>query len=88
MLGLPDRPVPTASDPELELRAQRAARRVQDCLAALDLPHRAVFVLFEIEGLSGAEVAELLEIPSGTVYRRLSVARKRFAAAHARMVDQ
>lgn len=88
VVGLPEAPIPAGSDPEQEVQARRAAQRVEACLSALDLPHRAVFVLFEIEGLSGAEVAEVLEIPAGTVYRRLSNARHRFAEAHARMVAE
>lgn len=74
------------ADPELELQARRAAERIDACLEALDMNHRAVFVLFEIEGVKGAEIAEALDIPAGTVYRRLKVARERFAAAHAKLV--
>lgn len=36
---------------------------------------REVFVLHEIEGLSGAELATLLELPQGTVHSRLRRAR-------------
>src|SRR5690606_26689309 len=38
---------------------------------------REVFVLHELEGLSGSEVARLLKIPEGTVYSRLRRARIR-----------
>jgi RNA polymerase sigma-70 factor (ECF subfamily) len=40
-----------------------------------------VFVLFELEGLSGVEVASLVGVPIGTVWTRLSDARARFKAA-------
>ena len=42
---------------------------------------RVVFVLFELEGLSGQEIAEVIERPAATVFRRLHDARKRFSAA-------
>jgi RNA polymerase sigma-70 factor (ECF subfamily) len=35
-------------------------------------------MLFEIEKLTGDEIAEALEIPLGTVYSRLRLARKAF----------
>ena len=37
---------------------------------------RDVFVLFELEGLSGAEIADVLGIPVGTVRSRLRLARE------------
>jgi RNA polymerase sigma-70 factor (ECF subfamily) len=39
---------------------------------------RTAFVLFEIEGYSGEEIAELEQIPVNTVWTRLHHARKRF----------
>jgi RNA polymerase sigma-70 factor (ECF subfamily) len=43
--------------------------------------HRSVFVLFEIEGLSGEEVANVVGCPVATVWRRLHNARKELAAS-------
>lgn len=37
---------------------------------------RAAFVLFEIEGYSGEEIAQLEQIPVATAYTRLHHARK------------
>ena len=54
------------------LRAHLAA-----ALAALDAPHREVFLLKEVEGLSHAEIASILGLPLGTVWSRLSYARKK-----------
>src|SRR6185503_1912343 len=47
---------------------------------ALSLPFalREVFVLHELEGLETKVVAELLDIPEGTVWSRLSKARAEF----------
>lgn len=53
-------------------------RLVETCdqiLGRLKPDLREVFVLHEIEGLSGAELARLLEIPEGTVHSRLRRAR-------------
>jgi len=80
-------------DDEIDLRADvaRGAEHNQQ-LALLDgilnqLPveQRNVFVLFELEKLTGEEIGAALEIPLGTVYSRLQLARKAFRAAVARM---
>jgi len=44
-----------------------------------ELPHdlRVVFTLCDLEGLRGVEVARILELPEGTVWRRLHDARLR-----------
>ena len=44
----------------------------------LDL--RAVLILFEVEELSTAEIADMLELPMGTVGSRLRRAREDFQA--------
>ena len=52
------------------------ARVLREALAAIDDAHREVFVLREIEGLPHAEIARTLGIPEGTVWSRLSYARR------------
>jgi RNA polymerase sigma-70 factor, ECF subfamily len=47
-------------------------------LDGLDLEQRAVFTLFELEGMSGPAIAELLDIPLGTTYSRLRLGRASF----------
>lgn len=62
-----------------ELLEQRRARELLD--AFIDtLPNdlKAVFVLYEVEEFTMAEIAELLEVPAGTVASRLRRARARF----------
>lgn len=76
-----------ARTPETHLHHVRSLERVDRSLQKLDLLHRTAFVLYEVEGLSGQEVAEALDIPVGTVYRRVHVARQRFAQAHAEELD-
>ena len=39
---------------------------------------RTTFVLFEIEGYSGEEIASIQDVPLGTVWTRLHLARKEF----------
>jgi RNA polymerase sigma-70 factor (ECF subfamily) len=40
-----------------------------------------VFTLFELEGMTGDDVAEVLGIPLGTAYSRLRLARESFRKA-------
>jgi RNA polymerase sigma-70 factor (ECF subfamily) len=69
------------ADPEQVALRREAERRLEAALAAMDLERRAVFVMFEIEGMPAAAIAELLGIPKGTVHSRLHKARAEFAAA-------
>jgi RNA polymerase sigma-70 factor (ECF subfamily) len=67
---------PERADPDA---AHERARRVRRALDAMSYGHRGALVLFEIEGWSCAEIADALDVPVGTVYRRLHEARKTFA---------
>jgi RNA polymerase sigma factor (sigma-70 family) len=64
--------VPAPGDPALVVE-------VRDQLERMDPAQRAVLVLRDLEGLSEAEVAELLDVAPGTVKSRLHRARNRFA---------
>jgi RNA polymerase sigma-70 factor, ECF subfamily len=55
-------------------------KRVYAALERMKLIHRAVFVLYELEGLSGQQVAEAVGVPFSTVRRRLHNARAEFEA--------
>jgi RNA polymerase sigma-70 factor (ECF subfamily) len=46
------------------------------CLSKLSLAKRMVLLLAEVEGFSCAEIAEMLDIPVGTVWTRLHHARR------------
>jgi RNA polymerase sigma-70 factor (ECF subfamily) len=50
-------------------------------LESMDMEQRAVFVLFELEGQTGPEIAEMVGCPLATVYSRLRLARAAFARA-------
>lgn len=47
-----------------------------------------VFILFELEGLSTAEIAQIVKVPLGTVASRLRRAREAFRAEAARLEHQ
>ena len=51
--------------------------RIQQALRALPERHRTIIMLSDLEGLSYREIAEVLDIPMGTVMSRLHNARKR-----------
>ncbi|MBS1122528.1 MAG: hypothetical protein H6Q90_4756 [Deltaproteobacteria bacterium] len=66
--------------------ANRQARELLDrMLDGLDEDKRAVFVLYELEELAMAEVAEIVGCPVQTAYSRLHAARAAVEAATARL---
>jgi len=65
-----------------EMMARREAEEmVTAFLDALDEPHRLVFHLSDIEGLTAPEISAALGVKLNTVYGRLRSARKRFEQA-------
>jgi len=67
---------PDASATQVEER-----ERIGRALATLSEPHRAIIILSDLEGLSYREIAEVLNIPMGTVMSRLHNARRRLRDA-------
>ncbi len=57
-----------------------AQRRVAAALDGLSENERVVFVLYEMEGLPGKNIAEIVGCPEATVWRRLHYARQTFRA--------
>jgi RNA polymerase sigma-70 factor, ECF subfamily len=70
--------VAPVGDPEADLHARRAADRVRTFLDTLDPEQREVFVLADVEGMRGPEIAVALAVNLNTVYSRLRLARARF----------
>jgi RNA polymerase sigma-70 factor (ECF subfamily) len=64
---------------------KRARELLDDIIANLPDQTRPVFVLFELEGMTMAEIAGCLELAPGTVASRLRRARELFTAAIARL---
>jgi RNA polymerase sigma-70 factor, ECF subfamily len=56
----------------------QSERLLHSALENLSALEREAFVLYELEGLSTAELAAIFGCPEGTVYRRLHDARKKF----------
>src|SRR5882672_4975937 len=79
-VGRPADPGATAERNQGLALLERVLDRIPD-------EQRAVFCLFELEGLTGDEIAESLEIPLGTVYSRLRLARAAFDAAAAELLE-
>ena len=72
-----------------ELCAQRqAVEQLDRVLDAMDDALREVFVLYEIEELTMAEIAETLELAPGTVASRLRRARARFEQSCAALREE
>ncbi|HWA71884.1 MAG TPA: RNA polymerase sigma factor [Polyangiaceae bacterium] len=59
------------------LETQEKARELEAMLSTLNPDQRAAFVLLEIEGYSGEEIARLQSVPLNTVWARIYKARKR-----------
>lgn len=76
-----------SSEPDAEglLMRKRLRAQLDRALAGLSNDQRAVFVLYELEGFSVPEIADLLALRLGTVASRLGRARAKFAEAVARI---
>ena len=66
------------------LDEERARELLYRLLSELDERFRVVFVMYELEGMTMQEIADLLEVPLGTVASRLRSARDDFQARLAR----
>ena len=62
--------------PETEMLQKSEARTMQELVAALPEAFREVILLREVEDLSYRQIAEVLNVPVGTVMSRLARARE------------
>lgn len=67
------------ADQHRRLETQERLAFLDTVLAELPVEQRTVFVLFELEEVSGEAIAELLAVPEGTVRSRLRLARRAFS---------
>jgi RNA polymerase sigma-70 factor, ECF subfamily len=72
--------VDTSPTPEEQLDDKQAQALAMRLLNELEEGQRQVFVLYEIEGLTMQRIAELTDLPVGTVASRLRRAREAFQA--------
>jgi RNA polymerase sigma-70 factor (ECF subfamily) len=75
----------TSLDPEQAAEKSQAKQLLERILSEMHEDLRTVFVLFELEGLTSVEIAELLQIPVGTAASRLRRAREEFQLAVTRL---
>ncbi len=66
----------TSSIPDEQIQKKELQKKVQEAIASLKEKHRIVFVLSEIQGLKYKDIAEILNIPLGTVKSRMTLAEK------------
>lgn len=70
------REIPSRDLPIIEqIEKKEISEKVQECIAALDIEHREVIVLRDIQGCSYDEIGTILKIRIGTVKSRLFRAR-------------
>ena len=75
-----DTPTDTSREADQLQRLEERERLalLDEILSEMPGEQRAVFVLFELEELSGEEISALLAVPEGTVRSRLRLARRAF----------
>jgi RNA polymerase sigma-70 factor (ECF subfamily) len=76
---------PESTEPGSSFERREAHRAVAAILNEMSTVRRSTFVLFEIEGYSGEEIAVLEGVPLNTVYTRLHHARRDFARLASRL---
>jgi RNA polymerase sigma-70 factor (ECF subfamily) len=87
---IPYLPEPSGGDTDPEAAALSAERReeIEAALERVRVEHRAALVLRHMEGLSYAEIAEVLEVPDGTAKGWVSRGRAALLMALARQRSQ
>jgi RNA polymerase sigma-70 factor (ECF subfamily) len=68
-------------DPEVELLRGALRDALNQAIDRLPIQFREVVILRDVQGLSYAEIAQVVGIPVGTVMSRLSRARQRLQRA-------
>jgi RNA polymerase sigma-70 factor (ECF subfamily) len=87
---MPYLPEPPGGDADPEATALNAERReeIQDALQHVRAEHRVALVLRHMEGLSYAEIAEVLDVPDGTAKGWVSRGRAAMLVALAQQRSQ
>ncbi len=69
--------VEAASEPlDTQLERKKLLAQIAEALSRLPRDQQIAFILCDLEQLPGVEVARVLDIPEGTLWRRLHTARK------------
>ena len=77
-----------SGDPAEEVARRESERRVRTVIGGLSKANRVTTMLFYINGYSIQEIAHFLEIPVGTVKRRLHESRKQLTRSVIQMVRE
>jgi RNA polymerase sigma-70 factor, ECF subfamily len=72
-----DRLLNPGSNPADSYEAKEKGQLLERLLTSINADQRAAFVLFEIEGKSGEEIARIQGVPTNTVWARIHKARKK-----------
>jgi RNA polymerase sigma-70 factor (ECF subfamily) len=76
--GVPEAPAPLeASDPGEQVHQAEMLEVLREAIHALPEKHRDVLLLGRIEGLRYRDIAEILDIPVGTVKSRMAAAEEK-----------
>ena len=73
--NLGSEPVDCGEEPSEQLEREERADQVRQALATLTEQHRAILVLREMDGFCYERIADVLDLPAGTVRSRLHRAR-------------
>ena len=74
-------PIHRKLDPGKDLERKQLREKIAAAMEELPEEQKQIIVLREIDGMSYKEIAEVLDIPEGTVMSRLFYARKKLQAA-------
>lgn len=84
-MPLVDSTLQTLTGPLEHLETAEKIALLEELLATLNHEQRAAFVLFEIEGMSGDDIARLQAVPINTVWARIYKARRKLHEAVRRL---
>ncbi len=74
-------PTSAPAQPDSEADRRRLLLRIAEVLATLPHDQQVAFVMCDLEQIPGVDAARALDVPEGTLWRRLHVARKAIRAA-------
>ncbi|HEX3763002.1 MAG TPA: RNA polymerase sigma factor [Kofleriaceae bacterium] len=77
-----------AESPDAQLERRKLLARIAEALSRLPRDQQIAFILCDLEQLPGVEVARVLDIPEGTLWRRLHTARKAMRQAIEKVIDK
>jgi RNA polymerase sigma-70 factor (ECF subfamily) len=83
-----DIPGDEANDPAAQTLRRADRAMLNEAIEQLPVEYREVIVLREFEGLSYQEIAQIAEVPIGTVMSRLARARQRLQRSLAKRLEQ